>query len=82
MPFIHLDGLKHAHHSSFSGDPRKQQDIMNLLGVLCYSLPLVFVCGVDAGEKKLQIGIKKRVDPAQCTTKSRKGDVLHMHYTV
>ena len=55
---------------------------MNLLGVLCYSLPLVFVCGVDAGEKKLQIGIKKRVDPAQCTTKSRKGDVLHMHYTV
>jgi len=36
-----------------------------------------------AGEKKLQIGIKKRADPETCTkeTKSRKGDTLHMHYT-
>lgn len=56
---------------------------MNLLGVLCYGLPLLLAYGVEAaGEKKLQIGIKKRVDPAQCTTKSRKGDVLTMHYTV
>lgn len=31
--------------------------------------------------KKLQIGIKKRVDPEQCKMKSRKGDVLSMHYT-
>ena len=30
--------------------------------------------------KKLQIGIKKRVD--NCKVKSRKGDLLHMHYTV
>ncbi|KAK9511399.1 hypothetical protein O3M35_000063 [Rhynocoris fuscipes] len=29
--------------------------------------------------KKLQIGIKKRVD--NCTVKSTKGDLLHMHYT-
>ncbi|XP_034835979.2 peptidyl-prolyl cis-trans isomerase FKBP2 [Maniola hyperantus] len=29
--------------------------------------------------KKLQIGVKKR--PAECTTKSKKGDLLHMHYT-
>lgn len=29
-------------------------------------------------KKKLQIGIKKRV---QCTMKSKKGDVLKMHYT-
>ncbi|XP_073982402.1 peptidyl-prolyl cis-trans isomerase FKBP2 [Rhodnius prolixus] len=29
--------------------------------------------------KKLQIGIKKRID--NCTVKSTKGDLLHMHYT-
>ncbi|EEB17879.1 FK506-binding protein 2 precursor, putative [Pediculus humanus corporis] len=29
--------------------------------------------------KKLQIGIKKRVE--NCKMKSRKGDLLHMHYT-
>ncbi|KAK8722454.1 hypothetical protein OTU49_012221, partial [Cherax quadricarinatus] len=28
--------------------------------------------------KKLQIGVKKRVD--NCTLKSRRGDLLHMHY--
>ncbi len=31
-------------------------------------------------KKKLQIGVKKR--PDECKTKSRKGDTLHMHYTV
>ncbi|XP_044304744.1 peptidyl-prolyl cis-trans isomerase FKBP2 [Varanus komodoensis] len=30
------------------------------------------------GKRKLQIGVKKRVD--NCPIKSRKGDVLHMHY--
>ncbi len=30
--------------------------------------------------KKLQIGIKKRVE--NCSVKSRKGDKLSMHYTV
>lgn len=30
--------------------------------------------------KKLQIGIKKRVEG--CEVKSKKGDVLHMHYKV
>lgn len=30
--------------------------------------------------KKLQIGVKKRVD--NCTLKSRRGDLLHMHYAV
>ncbi|KAL8588892.1 FK506-binding protein 2A [Nucella lapillus] len=54
---------------------------MNLLGVLCYGLPLLLIYGVEAAEKKLQIGIKKRVDPEECTIKSRKGDTLHMHYT-
>ena len=33
-------------------------------------------------KKKLQIGVKKRVDPEQCKIKSRKGDTLNMHYTV
>lgn len=31
-------------------------------------------------KKKLQIGVKKRVD--NCHVKSKKGDFLHMHYTV
>ncbi|KAM4617378.1 peptidyl-prolyl cis-trans isomerase FKBP2 [Discoglossus pictus] len=31
------------------------------------------------GRKKLQIGVKKRVE--NCPVKSRKGDTLHMHYT-
>ena len=35
-----------------------------------------------AEKKKLQIGVKKRVDPEQCKIKSRKGDTLNMHYTV
>lgn len=30
--------------------------------------------------KKLQIGIKKRIEG--CEVKSKKGDVLHMHYKV
>ncbi|MCL4129003.1 UNVERIFIED_CONTAM: hypothetical protein GTU68_063063 [Idotea baltica] len=29
--------------------------------------------------KKLQIGVKKRVE--NCTIRSRRGDLLHMHYT-
>ncbi|XP_014242759.1 peptidyl-prolyl cis-trans isomerase FKBP2-like [Cimex lectularius] len=33
----------------------------------------------DEPKKKLQIGIKKRVE--NCKVKSAKGDLLHMHYT-
>ncbi|KAJ2952890.1 hypothetical protein O0L34_g7253 [Tuta absoluta] len=33
----------------------------------------------DNTPKKLQIGVKKR--PSECPTKSKKGDILHMHYT-
>jgi peptidylprolyl isomerase/FK506-binding protein 2 len=40
--------------------------------------------GVDdknaKAKKKLQIGVKKRVD--NCQVKSKKGDFLHMHYKV
>lgn len=51
--------------------------ILILLIVAVLSLCAVTVKGAE--KKKLQIGIKKRVD--NCTTKSRKGDVLNMHYT-
>jgi hypothetical protein len=44
------------------------------------------LAGDDAKEAKkpkgLQIGVKKRIDPENCPIKSRKGDSLHMHYTV
>ncbi|GFN97100.1 peptidylprolyl isomerase [Plakobranchus ocellatus] len=35
----------------------------------------------NKSDKKLQIGIKKRVDPDKCKIKTRKADILHMHYT-
>ncbi|KAJ6636736.1 Peptidyl-prolyl cis-trans isomerase FKBP2 [Pseudolycoriella hygida] len=38
---------------------------------------LLCLIGVNA-EAKLKIGIKKRVE---CTTKSKKGDLVHIHYT-
>lgn len=56
-----------------------------ILSPVLFSLLL---CGVRSDDdkdekkvKKLQIGVKKRVDPEDCKIKSRKGDVLHMHYT-
>ena len=56
------------------------------LGVLVASLQIVTSVEdekkSDKKAKKLQIGVKKRVDPEQCTIKSHKGDTLHMHYTV
>lgn len=51
--------------------------ILVLLFVAVLSLCTVTVNGAE--KKKLQIGIKKRVD--NCPIKSRKGDVLNMHYT-
>ncbi|MEQ2292369.1 FK506-binding protein 2A [Ameca splendens] len=48
-----------------------------LVVVAALSLSPAAVSGAD--KKKLQIGIKKRVD--NCPIKSRKGDVLNMHYT-
>lgn len=56
-----------------------------ILSPVLFSLLLCSVRGDDDKEdkkvKKLQIGVKKRVDPENCKLKSRKGDVLHMHYT-
>uniref|UniRef100_A0A0N5APY6 peptidylprolyl isomerase n=1 Tax=Syphacia muris TaxID=451379 RepID=A0A0N5APY6_9BILA len=42
----------------------------------------LFASVTFADEKKvarLQIGVKKR--PAKCETKSKKGDIIHVHYT-
>ncbi|NP_001085559.1 FKBP prolyl isomerase 2 S homeolog precursor [Xenopus laevis] len=56
---------------------------MNLMSFtpLCCFLILFVLPSVSAneGRKKLQIGVKKRVE--NCPVKSRKGDTLHMHYT-
>ena len=45
---------------------------------------LTMACHVLAADKKntkkLQIGVKKRVE--NCATRSKSGDTLHMHYTV
>lgn len=50
-----------------------------LFAVTVLSLSLSPATGSGVEKKKLQIGIKKRVD--NCSIKSRKGDVLNMHYT-
>lgn len=54
------------------------------LGIISICLGLLAAAEEDKGQpsvkKKLQIGIKRRVD--NCQIKSKKGDFLHMHYTV
>ncbi|XP_050354908.1 peptidyl-prolyl cis-trans isomerase FKBP2 [Nymphalis io] len=57
--------------------------LLNLCKIALFLLILMtlfehVVVASDA-PKKLQIGVKKR--PAECPIKSRKGDLLHMHYT-
>ncbi|GMR48432.1 hypothetical protein PMAYCL1PPCAC_18627, partial [Pristionchus mayeri] len=50
------------------------------LAVACALFGLVvFSSIVEAEEKKLQIGVKKRAE--KCEMKSKKGDTMHMHYT-
>ncbi|XP_063426415.1 peptidyl-prolyl cis-trans isomerase FKBP2-like [Mytilus trossulus] len=71
---------KIRHVSKFT---QHKQDKMRISWVVNGLLVLCMVVQAWAGEeekkKKLQIGVKKRVD--NCTVKSRKGDTLHMHYT-
>ncbi|XP_046971968.1 peptidyl-prolyl cis-trans isomerase FKBP2 [Vanessa cardui] len=57
--------------------------LLNLCKIALFLLILMtlfehVVVASDA-PRKLQIGVKKR--PAECPTKSKKGDLLHMHYT-
>ncbi len=47
--------------------------------LIIVALLLVIIVNTLA-EDKLQIGIKKKVE--NCEKKSKKGDRLHMHYTV
>lgn len=51
-----------------------------MLFVLVLMSVISHVVIANSAPKKLQIGVKKR--PAECPVKSRKGDLLHMHYTV
>nr|XP_051689098.1 peptidyl-prolyl cis-trans isomerase FKBP2 isoform X2 [Oryctolagus cuniculus] len=50
-----------------------------VLTVLSICLSALATATGAEGKRKLQIGVKKRVD--HCPIRSRKGDVLHMHYT-
>lgn len=50
-----------------------------LLFVLVFMSFISHVVIANSANKKLQIGIKKR--PDECPVKSKKGDLLHMHYT-
>ena len=64
---------------------QQEYSIMQLSRLVYPALLLVMVvCTIFAEEKsarkKLQIGVKRRVQ--DCRMKSKKGDTLHMHYTV
>ncbi len=56
---------------------------MDLKGIALFLVCAIFLfleVKADKEEKKLQIGVKKRVD--DCKQRSKNGDSLHMHYTV
>ena len=50
------------------------------LAFLFVCLVIAIVVAKEGKTNKLQIGIKKRVE--NCSVKSKRGDLLHMHYTV
>jgi hypothetical protein len=64
------------------------ETVKELYFVVCLFLVVLSSIDVSLGDddksanakKKLQIGVKKRVD--NCQVKSKKGDFLHMHYKV
>jgi len=57
--------------------------ILTLCKILIFVIVLMSVIShvviANSATKKLQIGVKKR--PVECPIKSKKGDLLHMHYT-
>ncbi|XP_047375273.1 peptidyl-prolyl cis-trans isomerase FKBP2 isoform X2 [Sciurus carolinensis] len=61
------------------GAARRDMRLSWVLTVLSVCLSALATATGAEGKRKLQIGVKKRVD--HCPIKSRKGDVLHMHYT-
>ncbi|KAF5286775.1 hypothetical protein FQR65_LT12445 [Abscondita terminalis] len=48
------------------------------LSLLVILLLIIQTDAKDQAKKKLKIGVKRRVD--NCTVKSKKGDLLHVHY--
>ncbi|XP_028626839.1 peptidyl-prolyl cis-trans isomerase FKBP2 [Grammomys surdaster] len=61
------------------GAARRDMRLSWTLTILPICLSALATATGAEGKRKLQIGVKKRVD--HCPIKSRKGDVLHMHYT-
>nr|XP_020014632.1 peptidyl-prolyl cis-trans isomerase FKBP2 isoform X3 [Castor canadensis] len=61
------------------GAVRRDMRLSWVLTVMSICLSALATATGAEGKRKLQIGVKKRVD--HCPIKSRKGDVLHMHYT-
>ncbi|XP_051001970.1 peptidyl-prolyl cis-trans isomerase FKBP2 isoform X4 [Acomys russatus] len=59
--------------------PQRDMRLSWVLTILSICLSALATATGAEGKRKLQIGVKKRVD--HCPIKSRKGDVLHMHYT-
>jgi hypothetical protein len=52
----------------------------SLLALAIFVVLAIQISSINCDNKKqLQIGIKKRAE--NCVTKSKKGDILHMHYT-
>lgn len=47
--------------------------------LITHLILLLSLIDVESEVKKLQIGIRKRVE--NCSIKSRRGDLLHIHYT-
>lgn len=47
---------------------------------LTISILMTLSVSLINGDGKLKIGVKKRVE--NCTIKTKKGDLIHIHYTV
>jgi hypothetical protein len=58
----------------------KAAEMKTTLAFLVVCLAALASLAAADSKKKLQIGVKKRVE--DCKMRSRKGDFLHMHYTV
>lgn len=48
--------------------------------LIIVTIALFALAGANGQDAKLKIGIKKRVE--NCSTKTKKGDLVHIHYTV
>ncbi|KAL6045859.1 hypothetical protein STEG23_024363 [Scotinomys teguina] len=94
-PSSHLGEMSLEEHSQCECRPKQKENAVKpyregscacrdmrlswVLTILSICLSALATATGAEGKRKLQIGVKKRVD--HCPIKSRKGDVLHMHYT-